>query len=581
MPAGSYLSIDTYTGSAEDNLEFFDITGLAPYVDAFFVMAYDMDYANGPEVPLSCTSYCFNPISALNTYRFNVTSSMTQYSALVPSSKVILGQPYFGRGGCVPNATDAHQYPTRNLSTGVYTWSSRLVYQPGVSNAASHRDPLDGVSEWDIWWDADWNCIAEQYYDDVSSLGAKYDVVNRFKLGGVGLFTLDYGGGSPELWSTLSTYFSCPVTFNIPASTTSTELVVGLSAGSCSVAYFDFQQYDTTLNQGWFDLGPVAAANGSGSGVANGFQGDSYQFRARAHTTGGLVTSWATGTTTFATTATLSHPFKGVYTMDTYGGVHAASSPPVSGTAYWPGWRIAHYAHVLPGANAPQSGAVLDGYGGLHPLGASFSVSGATYWPGWDIARDFAFMPDGSGGFVLDGYGGLHPFHVNGSTAPLATQGNTYWPGWDIARKVVILPDGSGGYTMDAYGGVHPFGINGPTPASIATVAGSAYWPGWEIARDIVLVSGNGNHSGYVLDGYGGLHPFHPTTDGSTMPPVLTTTYWPGWDIARGVWFLPGSAADGYTLDGWGGLHQFGAAAAITGAAYWPGQDIAKSIWGA
>src|SRR5437660_1504057 len=44
MPQGGFLVIDTYSGSAEDNLEFFDVTGIAPYVDAFFVMAYDMDF---------------------------------------------------------------------------------------------------------------------------------------------------------------------------------------------------------------------------------------------------------------------------------------------------------------------------------------------------------------------------------------------------------------------------------------------------------------------------------------------------------------------------------------------------------
>src|SRR5256712_9089176 len=82
MPAGGYLAIDTFSGSAEDNLEFFNLTGLAPWVDSFFVMAYDMDEANATEAPLNCSSYCFSPVSPLNTYRFNVTSSMTQYAAL-------------------------------------------------------------------------------------------------------------------------------------------------------------------------------------------------------------------------------------------------------------------------------------------------------------------------------------------------------------------------------------------------------------------------------------------------------------------------------------------------------------------
>jgi spore germination protein YaaH len=579
MP-NKYLAIDTFVGSAEDNLEFFDITGLAPYIDGFFVMAYDSDYENSTNPPLTCTSYCMNPVSPLKAYRFNVTTSMAQYTALVPASKVILGQPLYGRAACVDVGQGvAHQYPRSHFSTATYRWASRLIYQPGVSQASSHRDPEDGVTEWDTWWDAEWGCIAEQYYDDVSSLSAKYDLVNRKNLGGVGFFTLDYGGGSPELWAALSTYFSCPVTITLPASETTTGFSVGLSAGSCAVAYFDVEQFDTTISQGWFGLKSVAASGSAGTAIADGFAGHSYQFRARAHTKAGVLSSWAYATTQVATTATRSHAWSGLYTLDGFGGVNFADSPPLAGTAYWAGWSIARTAKALPGASAPQSGFVLDGFGGLHPYGspALTETSGASghYW-GWDIARDFAFLPDGTGGFVLDGYGGLHPFRVSG-TAPLTAQGYDYF-GWDIARKVVIFPDGTGGYTLDGWGGVHPFGINGAPPVS--KIASSGYWRGWDIARDIVLVPGNGNHSGYVLDGYGGLQPFHPTSDASAMPPRISTAYW-GWDIGRGVWFLPGSATAGYTLDGWGGLNAFGGAPAIASSSYWRGWDIARAVWGA
>jgi spore germination protein YaaH len=581
MPAGGYLAIDTFVGSAEDNLEFFDITGLAPYVNSFFVMAYDSDYENALNPPLSCGSYCFNPVSPLNTYRFNVTSSMAQYTALVPASKVILGQPLYGRAACVDSANIAHQKPRSHFSSVTYRWASRLIYQPGVSSAAGHRDPGDGVSEWDTWWDADWGCIAEQYYDDVQSLSAKYDLINRSNLGGVGFFTLDYGGGSPELWSALSTYFSCPVTITLPATETTTQFGLGLSAGTCSVAYFDVEQSDTTVNQGWLGLKSVGASGSSGSAVAQGYAGHNYQFRARAHSTGGVVSSWAYGSTQVSTTATKSHPWSGLYTLDGFGGIQTDDSPPLAGTAYWSGWSIVRTAKALPGASAPQTGFVLDGYGGLHPYGlpAVTETTGSSghYW-GWNIARDFAFLPDGTGGFVLDGYGGLHPFRVNGNVAPLSAQGAPYW-GWDVARKVVIFADGTGGYVLDAFGGLHPFGINGPPPASTATLATTGYW-GWNIARDIVLVPADGGHSGYVLDGFGGVHPFHPTADGSTMPAAISSAYW-GWDIARAIWLLPGSASAGYTLDGWGGLHPFGGAPPVMNSTSWPGWDIAKTVWGA
>ena len=39
-------------------------------------------------------------------------------------------------------------------------------------------------------------------------------------------------------------------------------------------------------------------------------------------------------------------------------------------------------------------------------------------------------------------------------------RGGPYWHGWDIARGVAILPDGSGGFVLDGFGGLHPFGLN-------------------------------------------------------------------------------------------------------------------------
>ncbi len=581
LPGGSYLSIDTYASSATDPLGFFDVAGLGPAVDSFFVMAYDLEYANYKRAPLNCSSFCLGPTAPLSGYYYNDTSTASQYTAVVPASKVILGVPYYGRKACI-SGTSPNQYPTSSVVADSYLdasgESTAAMVQPG--SYVAHRDANDpaGQESWATWYNTSLNCTRELYWDDASSLSQKYALVNQDNLRGVGIWTLNYGGGAPELWSALGTYFSCPVSANLTATQSTTEFSIGLSSGSCSVAYYEVQQWDTTLNQGWFPIGNAAPANGTASMVVEGFQGHAYQFLARAHTTGGLVSSWANFSTTVSPTASLSHPFHGLYTMDAWGGVHTDNSPPLGGFSYWPGWRIVRAVHALPGPASPVSGAVLDGYGGLHSYGAPISISSSVYWSGWDIARDFAFLPDGSGGFVLDGWGGLHPFRVNGSTAPLVAQGFTYWYGWDIARKVVIFPDGTGGYVMDAWGGLHPFGINRPSPVS--AVATTGYWPNWSIARDIELVPGNGNHSGYVMDGWGGMHPFHPTTDGSTMPPSIKTAYWYGWDIARSLWFLPGSATAGYTLDGYGGIHPFGGAPPITGSAYWLGWDIAAFIWG-
>ena len=589
MPAGSYLAVDTYGGSAEDNLEFFNVTGLAPYVDAEFVMAYDMDQSNYSEAPLYCSSYCFSPVSPLNTYRFNVSKTVAQYTALIPPSKVILGQPYYGRRGCVANLTTAHQVQISNGVTTTYLFASTIPTQSGVYKFSAHRDPLEGVAQWDTWYDTDWSCNREQYFDDTYSLAAKYDLVNRANLGGVGLFTLDYGGGAAELWSLLATYFSCPVTINLPATQSTTQFNIPLTAGTCSVNYFDVQVYDSTLNEGWFGLpGPSAYGGSAASAGVNGYQGHTYQVMARAHTAGGIVSSWAVGSTQVSATATKSHPWSGLYTLDGYGGIHAADSPPLDNAPYW-AWPAARAIKAAPGANAPQAGLILDAYGGLHPYGGpALQVGQEPYFAGHDLARDFVILPDASGGYELDAYGGIHPFSLGANPMPPPAAQYPYFAGQDVAKKLTLLPDGSGGYVLDAFGGLHPWTVSGK--ASPVPIAAYGYWAGSNIARDVWLAPDSTSTSahGYVIDAYGGFHPFWSA--GATAPAAIAINgYWAGRDIARAMWFLPGSTATtatGYTLDAFGGIHPFAAGGqalppAIAEYGYWPGNEIARALFGA
>jgi hypothetical protein len=96
-----------------------------------------------------------------------------------------------------------------------------------------------------------------------------------------------------------------------------------------------------------------------------------------------------------------------------------------------------------------------------------------------------------------------------------------------------MLPDGTGGYVLDGWGGLHPFGIgtHAPPPKPNAT----AYWPGWDIARGVtVLPDGSG---GYVLDAWGALHPF--AIGARPMPPAPTGgMFWTA-GIARGAVIAP------------------------------------------
>src|SRR5262249_10781649 len=97
LGGASYLSVATYGSSAIDTIGFFDVAGMAPYVNSFFVMAYDLEYSNYHRPPLGCSSFCLSPTAALTTYYWNDSSVISQYLGVVPASQVILGVPYYGR----------------------------------------------------------------------------------------------------------------------------------------------------------------------------------------------------------------------------------------------------------------------------------------------------------------------------------------------------------------------------------------------------------------------------------------------------------------------------------------------------
>lgn len=271
--------------------------------------------------------------------------------------------------------------------------------------------------------------------------------------------------------------------------------------------------------------------------------------------------------------AVAPYPVQQMFTLDAYGGVHAdAATVNQPASAYWPNWKIARSAALLTDGSG---GYVLDGYGGLHSFGKAPAVQISAYWSGWDIARDVVVLPNSTAtqakGYVLEGFGGLHAY----GGAP-GVRLSTYWPNWDIARRVVMLSDGTGGYVMDGWGALHPFAVGtNPMPPAITN---SAYWFNWDIARDIALLPGStaSNVVGVTLDGFGGVHPF------GSAGAVTSMAYWPNWDIARSVQFSPLSTAahpQGWVLDGFGGINPFGGAPSVPGV-YWPNSDVSVKLLG-
>lgn len=466
---GAVASVDTYSGSASWDSGFFNISALAPVTDAIFVMAYDMSFSNTPGQA--------SPNAPLNGWTYNDTSTVSQYLAKAPASKIILGVPYYGYKW----STASNQPYASTSGGGTADTYSLVAGDLACAQKLTTAWDTTGQSPWASWWSpavndpcgGNHNSWRELYYDNAESLGQKYDLVNANNLRGAGMWALGFDSGSNDLWHELELKFV--------------------------------------------------------------------------------------------------YPFKGMYTLDGFGGVSAdGGSLPQNISAYWSGWKVARSAALLPDATG---GYVLDAFGGLHAFGQAVPVGVSSYWSGWDIARDVVLLPSSTmaqaQGYVLEGMGGLHAF---GGAPPARITG--YW-NFDIAKRAVMLSDGTGGYVLDGYGALHAFAVgNNAMPPNISN---SAYWTGWNIARSVALVPGAtaATVAGVTLDGFGGVHPF-----GSAAAPA-NTAYWRNWDIARSVQLSPTSTAaqpQGWVLDGYGGIHAFGGATVLTGEPYWANWDIAVQL---
>jgi hypothetical protein len=177
-----------------------NITQLAPSVDSLFVMAYDMGFGNLPGQAA--------PNAPLNGWTYNDVTSVRQYIAKATAAKVILGVPYYGYKY---STTSTQPYATTTGGAVADTYSG-IKDDFSCALQLSRNWDATASSPWASWWSpasgdpcgGNHNSWRELYYDDATSLMAKYDLVNSSDLQGTGMWALGYDGTSPDLWQALA-----------------------------------------------------------------------------------------------------------------------------------------------------------------------------------------------------------------------------------------------------------------------------------------------------------------------------------------------------------------------------------------
>jgi spore germination protein YaaH/flagellar hook assembly protein FlgD len=171
--------------------------------DAVFVMGYD--YRGSASTPVGS-------IAPVGGASYDVSDTIKAYLKEIPASRIILGVPYYGRAW----STSSGALHAKNISGTKYGASASVPYANAVAFAKAYGrryDPVEGVA-WVAYrrenCTAAYGCVKpwrQLYYDDATALRAKYDLVNRLGLRGIGIWALGYDGTRTELYTAIKDKF--------------------------------------------------------------------------------------------------------------------------------------------------------------------------------------------------------------------------------------------------------------------------------------------------------------------------------------------------------------------------------------
>jgi spore germination protein YaaH len=167
-----------------------DLKALSELCDYLIFMGYDY-YWKG--------STTAGPVAPLQGENYNVTRSITTYLGLeVAPSKLMLGVPWYGYDW--PVVSNLRKAATTGTGTArLYSAAKQLAEDHGYTFDITTSVP---------WLSYNASTWRQMWYDDLESLGMKYDLVNQKELSGIGIWALSYEGTDKRMWKNIASAFS-------------------------------------------------------------------------------------------------------------------------------------------------------------------------------------------------------------------------------------------------------------------------------------------------------------------------------------------------------------------------------------
>lgn len=186
-----YISVGMWYLESDGGVDaIFDLPALKNKMNYLKMMGYDWFFT------LSSRAGSQSPIRTDSG--MGICDSIRHYEGQIGKDKLLLGVPWYG-----------------------YEWltvsNTRLSETIGDRDYISYEDYINVIckynKKWDNIWKTPWYTRRSEgkwfqgHYDDLRSLGIKYDLVNSEGIAGVAIWTVTHGTNRPELWQLIKNKF--------------------------------------------------------------------------------------------------------------------------------------------------------------------------------------------------------------------------------------------------------------------------------------------------------------------------------------------------------------------------------------